>query len=45
MVSGPKNICNWNLKSKDKLRLKVNAKIKLGQILWSTPAFFTCVPI
>ena len=28
MVSGQKNICNWNLKFKDKIGLKVNVKIK-----------------
>ena len=28
MVSGKKNICNWNLKFKDKIGLKVNVKIK-----------------
>ena len=36
MVSGPKNTYNWNLKSKDKIGLKVNVKIKVGQILGST---------
>ena len=37
MVSGKKkNICDWNLKSKDKIGLKINVKIKLGQILGST---------
>ena len=33
MVSEPKNTCNWNLKFNDKIGLKVNVKIKLGQIL------------
>ena len=36
MMSGQKNICDWNLKSKDKIELKINIKIKLGQILGST---------
>ena len=36
MVSGPKNICNWNLKFIDKIGLKINVKIKLEQILGST---------
>ena len=27
---------NWNLKSKNKIGLKINVKIKLGQILGST---------
>ena len=42
MVSGPKkkkNICDWNLKSKDKIGLKINVKIKLEQILRSTKLF------
>ena len=36
MMSGQKNICDWNLKSKDKIGLKLNVKIKLRQILGST---------
>ena len=36
MVNGPKNTCNWNLKFIDKIGLKINVKIKLGQILGST---------
>ena len=36
MVSDPKNTCNWNLKFIDKIGLKINVKIKLGQILGST---------
>ena len=31
-----KIICDWNLKFKDKIGLKINVKIKLGQILGST---------
>ena len=37
MMNGQKkNICNWDLKSKDKTGLKINVKIKFGQILGST---------
>ena len=39
MVSGPKNICNWNLKFIDKIGVKINVKIKVGQILGSTMTF------
>ena len=36
-MSGQKNIkCNWDLKSKDKIELKINVKIKFRQILGST---------
>ena len=36
MVSRPKNTCNWNLKFIEKIGLKINIKIKLGQILETT---------
>ena len=36
MVSWLKKIiCSWDLKSKDKIGLKINVKINLGQILGS----------
>ena len=35
MVSGPKNTCNWDLKFIDKIELKINVKLKLGQFLGS----------
>ena len=39
-MSGLKNTCNRDLKFIDKIRLKINVKIKLGQILGSTMIFY-----
>ena len=36
LVDPALNTCNWNLKFINKIGLKINVKIKLGQILGST---------
>ena len=42
-MNGPKNTCNWDLKFINKIGLKINVKIKLGQILGSTVSYASVV--